>query len=505
MKKNLFVFVAVLCAGVVTLLYAQQIRLYAEQKKDDRPNIIFILTDDQRWDTLGVYGNKDIKTPNLDKLAKEGALFTNGYVAAPLCCPSRAAFLTGLYPHQTGVLTNGRGVTTIPKGVKTIPQYLNEAGYLTGFVGKWHIDGDPMKYGFKDAPVYLPSGASKHKDPLLFVNGDAQKLSGEVKANEDKEDEYHSKPVQQLKVEGLITPIFADAAINFLDRHKSDRFFLWLATTAPHLPYYNDPMFPYEKSKLSAPPGWVEKNSSGADWTGSYSTIAHADWAGYYSTISHLDYHLGRVLDKLKELGLAQNTVVIFASDNGFMMGSHGRHGKSIWYEESVRVPWAIRWDGKIKPGTTVKTPIVSTDLLPTVLDIAGVKVPQSYEGVSVLPALKIKKGSVRSIVYSEVKQVGKGKKIKKKLKKKQKKDKQYKDTMKDISKSGMHWQMVKTDTAKYVWTENETEMLYDLKKDPGEFTNIASEKSYGKLLSEMRALHKKWLNKTPKAQNGNE
>lgn len=489
MKRRIFVFVAALASLAGVFFYARLTGLYAEQKKDDRPNIIFILSDDQRWDTLGVYGNKDIKTPNLDKLAKEGALFTNGYVAAPLCCPSRAAFLTGLYPHQTGVITNGRGHTTVPESVKTVPQYLNDAGYLTGFVGKWHIDGDPMKYGFKDVPVYLPSGASKHKDPLLFVNGDAQKLPGEVKSNEDKEDEYHSKPVQQLKIEGMITPIFADAAIKFLDRHKGERFFLWLATTAPHMPYYNDPMFPYDRTKLNAPPGWVDEKFS------------DADWAGYYSTISHLDYHLGRVLDKLRELGLDKNTVVVFTSDNGFMMGSHGRYGKAVWYEESVRVPWAIRWDGKIKPGTTVKTPIVSTDLLPTVLDIAGVKVPKNYEGVSALPALKIKKGKARSVVYSEVKQIGKGQKRKqKKMQKKAKK--KGGENLKDFFGAGMHWQMVKTDTAKYVWTENETEMLYDLKKDPGEFSDVSGEKTYEKLLNEMRALHKKWLEKTPKAES---
>ncbi len=497
LKRKIFVFVAALTAVAGIFFYTRLARLHAEQKKDERPNIIFILSDDQRWDTLGVYGNKDIKTPNLDALAKSGALFTNGYVAAPLCCPSRAAFLTGLYPHQTGVITNGRGHTTIPDGVKTIPQYLNDAGYLTGFVGKWHIDGDPMKYGFKDVPVYLPSGASKHKDPLLIVGDETKTLPGEVKANDDKEDEYHSKPAQQLKIEGMITPIFADAAIKFLDKHKSDRFFLWLATTAPHLPYYNDPMFPYEKSKLSAPPGWVEKNFS------------DADWAGYYSTISHLDEHLGRVLNKLRELGLDKNTVVIFTSDNGFMMGSHGRFGKAIWYEESVRVPWAIKWNEKIKPGTTIKTPIVSTDLLPTVLDIAGVKIPKNYEGVSALAALNVKKGAVRKIVYSEVKQVGKGqkKKLKKQKKQKKKEGKAMKEsgvTLKDFISTGMHWQMVKTDAAKYVWTENETEMLYDLKKDPGEFTNVATDTSYEKLLNEMRALHKKWLEKTPKAANSN-
>lgn len=482
MIKNIFfVFVAIMAAVSAELfLYTRESWPYDEQIKDDRPNILFIVSDDQRWDTLGVYGNKDIKTPNLDRLAKEGALFTNGYVAAPRCCPSRASFLTGLYPHQTGIITNGRGETTIPKGVKTLPQYLNDADYLTGFVGKWHIDGDPFLIGFKEAPVYLPKGGSKHFDPVLMVEGGKKTLPGKGKKNDEGEDEYHSKPMQQ-RVEGLITPIFADGAIKFIEKHKGDRFFLWLATTSPHTPYYNDPRFPYRRENIGAPPGWVEKNFS------------DENWEGYYSTISHMDFHLGRVLDKLRELRLDKNTVIIFTSDNGFMMGSHDLQGKAIWYEESVRVPWTIRWDGKIRPGTTIKTPIVSTDLLPTVLDMAGITIPKGYEGVSVLAALDLRKADVRKIVYSEV-QIDMGKPLKR-LMQKNMKDAARKMT---IARRGMHWQMVKTDTAKYVWTENGTEMLYDLKKDPGEFNDVAGDKFYEKILSEMRSLHKTWLDKTP-------
>lgn len=459
---------------------------------EQHPNILFILSDDQRWDTLGAAGNKNIKTPNLDRLAREGAYFTTGYVAAPLCCPSRAAFLTGLYPHQTGVLTNGRGVTTIPKGIKTVANYLNAAGYVSGFVGKWHIDGDPMKYGFVDVPVYLPAGGSQHKDPFLVVDGNKKPLPGEVRSNEDKEDEYYSKPAQVLKVEGLITPIFADASIKFLEKHKSGRFFLWLATTAPHTPYYRDPQFPYDEGKLKPPPGWTEKTLKPG-----------ADWSGYYSTISHLDFHLGRVLKRLEELGLDKNTVVIFSSDNGFMMLSHDLRGKAVWYEESVRVPWLIKWHGKVKPKTVVKTPVVSVDLLPTVLDIAGAEIPYQYEGMSLLPALGINKGKVRDVVFSEVKQVvktlkGKLKPIEKKDNKKKKKEGKLKKKGNKMRSAGKHWQMVKTDTAKYVWFEDGTEMLFDLKKDPGEFNNLADDSAYENILQKMRKLHSDWLKVTP-------
>ncbi|MCI0417402.1 sulfatase-like hydrolase/transferase, partial [bacterium] len=160
----------------------------ASAQEPRKPNILFILTDDQRWDTLGCYGNDVIRTPNLDKLAAQGARLDTFYVAQPLCCPSRATFLTGLYPHQTGIYTNEKGGADLPKGSKTVAHYLNEAGYKTGFVGKAHIGGDPRKWGFQTCPVFLPGGSSPHKKPDLVY-------------------------VQREKVPGYITTIFADAAI----------------------------------------------------------------------------------------------------------------------------------------------------------------------------------------------------------------------------------------------------------------------------------------------------
>ncbi len=438
------------------------------------PNILFILSDDQRWDTLGVYGNRSIKTPNIDSLANRGALFTNGFVAAPLCCPSRATFLTGLYPHQTGILTNGRGQTTIPKGVKTVAEYLNQAGYITGFVGKAHLDGGPYAWGFQEAPVYLPGGGSRHENPMLVVKGSPQSLPGRVRQNSDLEDEYYSSPGEPQKVEGLITPIFADAAIQFLEKHKNDRFFLWLATTAPHTPYYNDPKFPYDRDHILPPPGFPEP------------LLSNADWAGYYSTISHLDYHLGRVLQKLEESGLDKNTVIIFTSDNGFMMGSHGLQGKSVWYEESIRVPWIMVWKGKISPGTVVSAPVEAVDFLPTVLEIANIPVPDKYEGISILHSLVITPGKTRDTVYSEVKQGGKRRKGLGRL---------------PGIEGGRHWQMVRTEEYKYVWFSDGSEILYDLKSDPKETQNLVQNPSYARVLKDMRSLHKEWMEKTPSFQ----
>ncbi|MFN4181938.1 MAG: sulfatase [bacterium] len=474
----------VLCVG---MLFPGERGIIREQEKEDvpvvrnvtgnpekrvtgKPNIVFILTDDQRWDTLGVYGNSSIKTPNIDRLAREGALFLNGYVSAPLCCPSRATFLTGLYPHQTGIVTNGRGRTTIPEGVKTVADYLNEAGYITGFVGKVHLDGGPNRWGFREAPVYLPGGGSRHQNPVLVVEGNQRILPGKVRQNEDAEDEYLSNPGEPQRVEGLITPIFIDAGIRFLERHKEDEkpFFLWIATTAPHTPYYNDPKFPYLRALIAPPPGFPDP------------VLSAEDWEGYYSTISHLDNHLGRLFQKMKEFGMEENTVIIFSSDNGFMMGSHQRRGKAIWYEESVRVPWIIKWKGKIPAGSIISAPVSSVDFLPTVLEIAGIPVPLEYEGKSILHALGVTPGPVREIVYSEVRG-------------------NIKQTPGQRGFYGaLLWQMVRTQEFKYVRLSNGAEILYDLRKDPKEMTNVAGEKEYAGVMEQMRSRYQEWLQQTP-------
>jgi len=180
---------------------------------DHRPNILFILTDDLRWDTLGCYGSHDIRTPNLDKFASEGARLDAFYVASPLCCPSRAVFLSGLYPHQNGVEWNV-GMPDLKEGTQTVATLLNRAGYATGFIGKAHLGGNPYKWDFTNCPVFFPRIQMRHLDPTLFVHGKRQ------------------------VVPGYITEIFTNTAISFLEKHKNERWFLWFATTAPHLPYH---------------------------------------------------------------------------------------------------------------------------------------------------------------------------------------------------------------------------------------------------------------------------
>lgn len=402
-----------------------------QDKPDERPNVLFILTDDHRPDGMGCYGNATLRTPHFDSIAAEGARLDRFYVASPLCCPSRGVFLTGLYPRQNGVLTND-GADPKPR-FGTVAEMMEKAGYVTGFVGKAHLGGDPRKWGFREWPVWLPAGASPHTDPKLMVEGKAK------------------------RVEADITEIFAGAAIDWVTKRKADRWFLWLATTAPHTPYVHDPDHPYDREKIAPPPLWPDGEKLGK-----------RDWAGYYSTISHLDEQVGRVLKALRETGQLDRTLVIVAGDNGFMQGSHGHPAKAVWFEESSRVPCLARWPAKIKAGSVVGGLASSVDFWPTLAEVAGVAKPEGLEGVSLLPLLAEGR-SVRERLFAEV----------------------VPNPEREFSVKP--WRMVRDDRWKYVKLEDGTEHLYDLQTDPKEAKDLAADPDSSKPLELMRKAFTDW------------
>jgi arylsulfatase A-like enzyme len=391
-----------------------------QQPPDERPNVVFILIDDHRPDAMGCYGNDVVRTPNFDQLAMEGARLDCFIVAAPLCCPSRAAYLTGLYPHQNGVTTHD-GADPRSK-TPTIAETLAKAGYATGFVGKAHLGGDPRKWGFKDAPLWLTTGPA----PRLMADG------------------------VEKKVDGSVAQALADAAIAWLGRRGRERFFLWLAVTGR-----SDPAHAYKRADIKPPPLWPKNEP-----------LSNADWTGYYSTISAVDEQIGRVLKKMRDDGLIDKTFVFVAGDNGLMHGSHGYPAKSVWFEESARVPALARWPSRVGVKIAVPTPVASVDLYPTLCELAGAAKPEGLEGVSMMKALALESGG-RTVAYSEV-------------------------TPK--RGEGVPWQMVRNDRWKYVKTEDGKEYLYDLAVDPGEQRSVGN----GRQLERMRALHKNWLEATP-------
>jgi len=336
----------------------------------DKPNVVFILADDLGWTDLACQGSKYYKTPNIDKLAAAGLRFTDAYTCAPNCQPTRAALMSGQYGARTGVYTVGGinrfnwqsrplrpadNVQKLPLDRKTVGDAMKAAGYTTGLFGKWHLGQDPdhhpAKRGFDDAIVTM----GKHFDFVTQPKVDYPK--GEYLAD-----------------------FLTGQAVSFLKKNKDKPFFLYLPHFGVHSPF-------------DAKPGEIAK------FKGVPPAGGHKD-PTYAAMIASVDESVGRVLATLDELKLADNTVVIFSSDNGGVGGyaregvkareitdnAPLRSGKGSLYEGGVRVPWIVRWPGKVPAGVT-GVPILSVDLMPTLIELAGGKAPakQPLDGVSLV------------------------------------------------------------------------------------------------------------------------
>ncbi|MFZ2994815.1 sulfatase [Sphingobium sp.] len=355
-------------------------------------NIIFVLVDDLRYDAMG-FLTPCLKTPNIDALAKNGVYFPNAVVTSSLCSPSRATILTGQTARNHGVVDNNN---SSEEGLTFFPKYLQDAGYQTGFFGKWHMgfDTDAPRPGFdkwvsfKGQGTYFPT---EQIAPDRVAAGDRQMLNV---------DGAH------VKRTGYITDELTDYAMNWLEkgRDKSKPFFLYLSHKAVHsdpLPpdryktQYSDLAIKLPASMANTPennagkPLWVrnQRNSwHGADFPYHTNNPMTEQVRDYYRTLSPVDESLGRIQNYLKKNHLDKDTMVVFYSDNGFMIGEHGLIDKRNAYEPSVRVPMVVWAPGMLPKGVTNTAVVRNLDLAPTFLDIAHVAKPAQMEGKSFLP-----------------------------------------------------------------------------------------------------------------------
>ena len=321
------------------------------------PNIILIMTDDQGWAQVGFHGNPYIRTPTLDRMAAESTEFTQFYVE-PKCAPTRAALLTGLHGYRSRVVDTYLGRTLLDPTAVTLAELLGEAGYATGIFGKWHLGDNyplrPMDQGFEETLVHRGGGLGQpagppgntYWDPVLEHNGE-------------------SKPYQ-----GYCTEIFTDALIDFIRDNRGRPFFGYLATNVPHGPFDVD-----------------------EEWIEPYRGMGLPErTARVYGMIEEFDQNLDRLLKELDALGLAGRTIIVFLTDNGptqqtFTAGLKERKGSA--YDGGTRVPFLFRWPGQVEPGRKVDRIAAHIDVVPTLLEAAGVGASsESFDGVSLWPLL---------------------------------------------------------------------------------------------------------------------
>lgn len=345
-----------------------------------RPNVIFIMADDMGYGDLGCFGQKHIRTPNIDRLAAEGMRFTDCYAGSTVCAPSRSVLMTGLHTGHTRVRNNtgkvggtlvtdnGSPERRIPLEAEdiTVAEVLKQAGYVTGMTGKWGLGepgntGVPNRQGFDEWFGYLNQRrAHTYYPPYLWRN--EEKVVLEANADGGRRQYSHD--------------IFADFALDFLRRHRSEPFFLYLPFTVPHAKYEIPSTEPYTDK----------------DWA--------ADAKVHAAMITRLDGDVGRVMALLKELGLDEWTLVFFCSDNGAarrwdgVFDSSGplRGRKTDLYEGGLRTPMIVRWPGKVPAGKTSSAPWYFADVLPTLAEVTGAPPPADLDGISVLPLLLGKK-----------------------------------------------------------------------------------------------------------------
>ncbi len=453
-----------------------------------RPNIIYIMTDDHASHAMSCYGSKINKTPNLDRIAKEGMRFDNCFCTNSICAPCRAVVLTGKHSHLNGVIDNGK---RFDGSQQTFPKLLQAAGYQTAMIGKWHLKTDPTGFDYWNV---LP-GQGNYYNPVMIEMGERKKYTG------------------------YVTDIITDHSLNWLKQRDPDKpFCLMYQHKAPHrnwkpgpkhLTMYDDVKIPEPATlfddyktksaasreqtmsiknelnrndlKLNKPNGLNEEQLKA--WNKAYEpknkAFKEANLEGkdlvrwkyqryikdYLRCVASVDDNVGRLLDYLDREGLADNTVVFYTSDQGFYLGDHGWFDKRFMYEESLRMPLLARFPGRVKPGSVNKDMVQNLDFAPTFLDIAGVEIPSDMQGKSFRRILEGKKPKNwrQSIYYHYY---------------------EYPAVHSVKRHYGVRTQRYKLI---HFYYDIDAWELYDMEKDPEELNNVYGDGAYAKVVKELK------------------
>ncbi len=405
-----------------------------------KPNVILVFPDQMRASAMGCSGNSDVLTPNLDRMAAEGALLQT-YSNTPVCGPARGCILTGQYSHQHGIVTND---LRLRPEKRTVAEEFRDNGYRTGFVGKWHLDGG------RKQPGYVPSERRQGFDFWAANECSHQHFDSHY---------FKCNSQEPIPIKRFETEIWFSEALGFIDKSANDPFFLTIAVGPPHNPYKapqkNEQM--YDAEKLSMQPNW---KSVGAG--------TRQDIANYYAMVTAIDDQMGRLFEKLDARNLSKNTIVLFTSDHGDMLGSHGRIYKRQPWEESIKVPGIIRWPGKIKPQKPGGL-FTTVDMAPTLLDLCGLPIPESMTGQSIRPMLLENKPGADAAFFQIFGPC----------------------SWQDVPDG---WRGIRTRRYKYARFEDKPWVLYDLVNDPYEMNNLIDKPEFARLQQQLDTRLTDWM-----------
>ena len=445
-----------------------------------RPNILIIHTDQQRWDALGANGNREIQTPNLDRLASQGLCFNHHFVQNPVCMPSRVSFLTGLYPSDIGSLRNG---APVPQDIVTLPRILRNYGYVSGNVGKLHFLPHAGRdhreihpdYGFdhmevSDEPgpyedAYRAWVRRRAPDQLDHISRALppaarvfRRVMGRIEDVPHPERDGDGIYGIGVRVRKDVTQaaFVAEQTIEFVRQHREGPFFCIAGIYAPHSPGLapQEYMDLYDPSDLALPDYPPELEAVRAEKGYTDEELRRAKHA-YYAMVSEVDHQIGRMLDYLEEIGIAGETIVIFTSDHGEWLGEHLRYGKGYPAHDCVsRTPLIVRWPQGIRaPGRAVTEMVEAVDVIPTLLQAAAIPVPPHLQGRSFLSVLEHAAIPPRSSALTE----------------------------------GDGWKSLRMEDLRYVAEVDGGESLFDLSDDPRGYHDVADDPACAEALGEAR------------------
>lgn len=409
----------------------------------NKPNVVVFFTDQQRWDTTGVHGNPLGLTPNFDWMAQAGTHLLNSFTCQPVCGPARSCLQTGLYATKSGCYRNG---IPLPPDSRTLAHYYRDAGYRTGYIGKWHLAGEePVPESGRGGYEYW-LGAN-----VLEFSSDAYDTV------------VYDNDCQPVKLPGYRVDALADAAIRYIDDQQDNPFFLFLSFLEPHHQNHLD--------NYPAPHGYAER------YTGRWMPPDLAELGGnaarslggYFGMVKRLDEALGRVLDALRSLGKLDDTIVLFTSDHACHFKTRNGEYKRSWHDSSIRVPTALYGPG-FRSGGQVRELVSLIDLPPTLLDAAGIPVPDHMQGRSVLPLVSKRQPDWPEEVFVQVSESQVARAIR---------TERYKYGVVAADKDAWH------DAGSDVYEEA---ALYDLHADPYELDNLIEAERYGEVIEDLRA-----------------
>ena len=422
------------------------------ETKKKQPNIIFLLADDQRNNTINALGNTEVITPNLDKLVNEGTSFKNAYIMGAMngavCAPSRAMIMTGRALFNIDPTGN-----TIDSTHTTMPKTLEKSGYHTFHVGKWHNGRPAFTNSFGDgSKIFFGGMHSQYNVPTYEF---------------DQGEDYSKERMNELSPKHS-SELYADAGVEFLENYKSEKpFFMYMAFQAPHDPRQmpQEYLDKYDTTNITLPKNFKPQHpfDNGEidirdEWLAGYPRTkaeVKANIAAYYAMITHLDAQIGRVLKTLEEKGMMENTIIVFSGDNGLAVGQHGLFGKQNLYEHSINVPLVFKGPG-IPKGKTNRNFAYLFDIYPTLGAIAGADIPSTVQGKNLLPSILNDDEETRSSLFFA-----------------------YKNFQRAARKG--EWKIIKYNVGNVITTQ-----LFNVESDPFENTNLANNESYKEILVKM-------------------